>query len=369
MRKIGILTFWDVPNYGAFLQAYALQKILSKRYPTYDVRQIAYLNPIHYSVYYENSLKQRFRYWMINPKFYRELFNSKDKNDETSATRKFLDYYKVIPHFSVLTSRNISDLYMDVLVLGSDIIWDYTVKFFGKDRFLFGCGINAKRKISYAPGFGSARENQNVPAYVKKGLHDLDAISVRDKKSARIVKYISGRDARIVLDPTLLWEFREDPNIVKPFLSDYIVVYGSFFTDELIEGAIKYAKANRLKLVCLSSLDDRFEWCDQIVNQDEMNPFEWAGFFKYANAVMTCTYHGLMFSLIFNKKTVFNMTEFIYNKSESLVNELGLREVLVEYKTFEEKINWKWDYSVIMHKLEMMKKDSIEYLDFAIKGM
>ena len=50
--KIGIYTFWNVPNYGTFMQAYALQKIIGRIFPGDDVRQIAYLNPRHYKAYY-----------------------------------------------------------------------------------------------------------------------------------------------------------------------------------------------------------------------------------------------------------------------------------------------------------------------------
>lgn len=367
-KKIGILTFWNVPNYGAFLQAYALQKLLETRYPEYDVRQIPYLNQKHYNVYYSNSIKQNFRYWLINPKYYRALLSGKGTNKDVENTKKFLAYYDVIPHFTNIATGNIKDYTFDVLVLGSDIIWDFTVPFFGDDRYLFGVGINARKKLSYAPAFGSVSEKNSVPNYVKTGLRELDAISVRDEKSARIVEAISGKNAEVVLDPTLLWDFQNDLNIPKPTVSNYIVVYGSFFSEELVKGAKKYAEDNGLKLICLSSLDDRFEWCDEIINQDEMTPFEWVGYFKHASAVMTCTYHGLMFSIIFEKKIIFNMTEFIYNKSESFIDGLGMKEVLLNDLDFNAKMNWNWDYSIIYSKLNQMKSDSIGFLDSAIEG-
>lgn len=368
MKKIGILSFWNVPNYGAFLQAYALQCVLEKRYPTYEVRHIPYLNPKHFKVYYSNSIRQNYRYWMVNPKFYKALLTKYNRKTKVDKTKKFLEYYDEIPYFKDVTRDNINELSLDVLILGSDIIWDYSVPFFGNDRYLFGLGINAKNKISYAPAFGSVSKKQDVPEYVKKGLSELNAISVRDEKSAEIVEKVLGKKAKVVLDPTLLWDFNNDNNVQKPPVTNYIVVYGSFFTEELIDGAQKYAKDNGLKLICLSSLDDHFDWCDQIVDQNEMTPFEWLGYFKYANAVMTCTYHGLLFSLIFKKRIVFNMTEFIYNKSESFINNLDLKEVLVTYSDFDSKINWNWDYSKIINRLNIMKLDSIDFLDSAILG-
>ena len=52
MNDINILTFWGVPNYGTFAQAYALQASMQKAYPEYDVKQINYLCQKHYKQYY-----------------------------------------------------------------------------------------------------------------------------------------------------------------------------------------------------------------------------------------------------------------------------------------------------------------------------
>lgn len=368
MRKLGILTFWNVPNYGAFMQAYALQKVLDKRYRDFVVKQIPHLNRRHFDMYYSNSIKNRFSNWFINPHFYIELLKSKSKNCEVESIKKFLDYYRLIPNFENYYQKGINNIELDTLVLGSDIIWDYTVPFFGKDAYLFGCGINAKHKISYAPGCGSVKDGFFVPDYVVKGLRELEAISVRDENSAKIVKKITKKDVTIVLDPTLLWDFLNDPNIIKPKEDNYIIVYGSFFTDKMIKEAKEYSRSKNMKLICLSSLDDTFEWCDQVISLDRMTPFEWVGYFKYAKVVMTCTYHGLLFSLIFKKRIVFNMSEFIWNKSQSFINELELKEVLMDSYSFEEKVNWDWNYHNIDSRLKKMKERSYAFLDGAIYG-
>lgn len=363
MKRLGILTFWNVPNYGAFMQAYALQKVLENRYTDYDVKQIPYINQRHYDEYYSIFKISGFNYWLINPSFYKNIFRKIYRKNDIFSLKKFLDYYKVIPNFKHSINEKLS---LDTLVLGSDIIWDYSVPFFGNDEYFFGRGINASKKISYAPSFGSVKDGSDAPDYVVRGLRELDAISVRDLNSAEIVKTIINKKVPIVLDPTLLWDFSADKNIVKPQIERYIVVYGSFFPDELINEAKEYAEIHKLKLICLSSLDDDFDWCDEVVFQDEMNPFEWVGYFQQADAVMTCTYHGLIFSLIFEKKIIFYMTDFILKKSKLLIENLGLSDVLIHYKHFNEKIDWNWNYSVINDKLDNMKKNSLDFLDGAI---
>ena len=364
MKKIGILTFWNVPNYGAYMQAYALQKVLGDRFKEYEVYQIPYLNDKHYAVYY-SSINRQYTYWFINPKFYINLLKNKKRKEIVKCTKKFLDYYQEIPHENV----DIKKQKLDCLVLGSDIIWDYSVKFFGKDRYLFGLGIDAKKKISYAPSFGTIVSGKDAPEYVRKGLKELDYISVREEKSKSLVKEIADRDSAVVLDPTLIWRFDTDKNIVKPDIAEeYVIVYGSFFPDELIKGARDYCKKNGMKLICLSSLDDEHDWCDVIVNQDEINPFEWTGYFKHASAVMTCTYHGLLFGLIFKKKIIFNPTKFIMEKAESLIKDLEMEDVLIKYTTFLEKVNWNWDYIKQDEKLNVLRQNSIDYLDGAIRN-
>ena len=367
MRKIGILSFWNIPNYGGFMQLYALQKVLSKRYRDCDVKQIGYLNKKHFDAYY-SVFDKSFKYWFVNLKFYRKLFSNLKKYNEIKKIRNFIKYYEYIPSYDIKT-ENLDKLNLDILVLGSDIIWDYNIEFFGKDKYLFGNNIKASKKISYAPSFGTVTEKNKIPEYVKIGLKNLTDISVRDKKSKLIVEKICNKNVEIALDPTLMWNFMDDSNIVEPHIKEkYIIVYGSFFSDGLIKSAQKYCKANNIKIICLNSLDDTFKWCDLIINQEDLNPFEWAGYFKHADAIMTSTYHGLLFGLIFKRKIVFYPTDFIIQKAEELIEQLDLRKVLIEEKAFEEKILWDWNYEKIDKVINKEREKAFAYLDRNLKN-
>ena len=352
MKKIRILTFWGVPNYGCFLQAYALQKVLQNQFPDCDVKHIAHLHQKHYESYYEKSITG------LNVESLKNMLSNLRRYKDISSSKEFLKYYDVIPN------ERINDIdYMDSLILGSDIIWDYAISKLGNDPYLFGCNLEAYKKIAYAPSCGTVTSETAIPEYVKSSLQDLNSISVRDKKSQKIVENITGKCPMIVLDPTLLYDFNTDDNIKKPGINEkFIVVYGSYFTDVMIKEDQEYANENELSIVCLSSLDDKYSWCDITINQDKLTPFEWLGYFKYAESIMTCTYHGLLFGLIFKKKIVFNMTEFIMNKAEILIDELGLSEVLTSKTGFKEKISWDWDYRYISKKIDDMRTDSMKYL-------
>lgn len=361
MKEIGILTFWNVPNYGTFLQAYALQKSIAALDENYDVKQIAYLEPVHYRQYYAIN-NTKFRYGIIDPRTYfniaKRLFSNKIKE-----LKPFLDYYKdFIPCTAPLTKADLPAKHFDSVVLGSDIIWDYSIRFFNNDKFLFGDNLNSKNVISYAASFGTVKPETVCPEYVKNSLKKLSAISVRDENSKNLVKNYVNKNSTIVCDPTILWDFMNDSNIPEVEESKYIIVYGSSFKTELVKGCVDYAKKHNLQIICLDSLDDTFDWCDKNIKQNELNPFQWLAYFKHAERIFTCTYHGLMFSLIFNKKTIFSPTQFIMDKASSLIDYLELKPVLVDFNTFEEKADWKWDYNKINAKFDTLRQSSLQFL-------
>ncbi len=363
--KIGILTSWYVPNYGAFMQAYALQKVISKLRSDDEVLQIAYINKVHYDVYYSIFYTPH-KLFLINPYFYLDFIHRLKRLSKMKKLHAFFAYFASIPHTQELNDKSIRQENFDVVVLGSDIIWDYSQQSFGQDEFVFGNHLSAGKIIAYAPSFGTVKADRVPPAYVVGGLQKMSAIAVRDENSAKLVKKYTGRDVQVVLDPTLLMD-ANDENIIKPDLENYIVVYGSSFTPKLIRGAREYADSHGLKLVCLDSLDDNFYWCDVKISQEGLSPFAWCGYFKHAKAIFTCTYHGLLFGLIFQKPLIFSPTQFILDKASSLIDYLDLRQVLVEMTDFAEKANWDWDYSRINAKFAVMREKSMTYLRESLK--
>lgn len=363
MRKIGILSLWSVPNYGSFWQMYALWNAAAEICPKAEVKQIAYLHKTHYGMYYDLVWKPS-SHWMVSRYFYKNLLQRLTHYQNLQDTRKFLRYYEAIPHTESMRGDALKQHPFDVVILGSDIIWDYSMDVFGHDPHLFGMGLNSKMIVSYAPSFGTVKKDRTPPDYVVQGLQRLKQISVRDQNSADLVKQYTGRMAEVVLDPTFLIHFDQIAQIQKPKeTKPYIVVYGSRFSGKLIRGAVEYAKEHNLKLICLDSGGDQFDWCDEVIPQNQLDPFMWASYFKYADSIFTCTFHGLMFGLLFEKPLIFSPTSFILDKASSLIRYLELQEVLVEGEnSFREKREWNWDYSVIGEKLGALRERSLAFL-------
>lgn len=351
---IGIYTFWNVPNYGTFAQAYALQKAVQKAFPDRDVKQIAYLDSAHYDSYY--SRWPKCHVW--NKKFFKELTvrNSKQAKEKCAL---FLENYKLIPHTEEFSKENLEKARFNTVILGSDIIWDYSFECFNHDEFLFGLNFTADNIVSYAASFGTIRKTDSHPDYVISGIRKMKHITVREQNSADIVKDITGRTVPIVLDPTWLWDFNADPMIEKSPYDNYVVVYGQDFTNKFIEEVTSFCKKNKYKIICLDCNNDNYTWCDVLIKQNELSPFQWLGIFKGAEAVATSTFHGVTFALIFQKKLAFCKSDFILAKAGDFLKKVGLYELYTkENASATEMLERVWDYEQINCAVNKMREKS-----------
>lgn len=359
---IGIQTLWNVPNYGTFIQAYALQKIVEK-ISNRDVVQVAHLDQKHFDFYYDYKKYLRSGK-KLGRSFLRSLYY---KNPDTSdKMRIFSNAYNCIPHTETIASENIDQFKFNKVILGSDILWDYTLEPFNQDKFLFGvpfeCEIN-----SYAASFGTVTVGDKYPDYVVRAISKMKCISVRDEKSALIVEDITGSKPPIVLDPTWLWDFSNDENIIEPEDDNYILVYGQDFTESFVDNLIHFAKKRDLKIIALDCNSDNYKWCDKLVHQSELDPFLWVGYFKKAKYIATSTFHGLTFSLIFKKKFAFCKTDFIMAKAGHFLKDLGLFEKFTaQNNSVEEMIDGDWNYKYINAVIDSQRTKSIQFLHHTI---
>ena len=362
--QTGILTFWNVPNYGTFIQAYALQKTVEMLTSKSTVHQIAYLHPTHFDFYYSMTGNQKF----TSLSFYKQLLHNL-LLDHSRRDRKsqFLNAYRTIPHTSEFGRKDLARAKFDTVILGSDIIWDFSFSIFGNDPYLFGVGLNTNKKIAYSASFGTIKPDDDFPSYVKEGLSQLEHISVRDQNSAQIIQRLCGFTPTITLDPVWLWDFNNDPNIETPEYQNYIAVYGQDFTQEFIENLIQYAKHANKTLICLDCNDDNPDWCDVLIKQQDMSPYQWLGFFKNAECIATSTFHGLTFGLLFNKRTAFCKTPFIMAKAELLLTELDLYDLFLKDNDVAAMLNHSWDYQSINQVIQKKRADSLSFLRRALE--
>jgi len=342
--KVGILTFHDGINHGAYLQCLALLKIISNI--GYEVEVINYKN---------------FRHWLNEYKCFLMVKNPNLLFKNIIKIIKFKKEQKQFPLSKfTFSGSHVAQNFYDRIVVGSDIVWNFKNPLFGFDPIYFGHFLNTNKLISYAASFGAIDKGEFIPEYAKIGLGRFNEISVRDLNSLEIVKQLGRTDGKIVLDPVFLYDFAEhEINCNK---SDFILVYGHLRNTNNIAQLKKFALKNGLKTIAVAYYQS---WCDE--NIVAVSPFEWIGYFKKAKYIVTSTFHGTIFSIKYNKNFITIPNVYIYNKIEYILNLLELRHRIggKEVK-LDDIFTKKIDYTEINRKLNKHIIDSLGFLNKAL---
>ena len=262
----------------------------------------------------------------------------------------------------------------DYIVCGSDQIWNISEKVDDKSICYFlNCNGNFK-KISYAASFGDniieveKQKEKFIPL-----LKDFSNISVRENDAKEFLK-LNGIDSELTIDPTLLLDKMEWNNIAKDLEINepYILYYSVNSRQYSIDITKKISKKmNGIKVINLvlhpkSGLSG-FEY------KIDCNPEEFLALVKNAKMICTNSFHGTVFSIIFEKPFIamFDMHDGQMIKEErkyTLLKELGLesRIYTVKSKIDVEKI-LDTDYKESKKKLDDLKRKSLEYIKESLK--
>ena len=360
--KIGILSMHRILNYGSFFQAYSLKRILESLghevvFVDYKVRwtKDSILQYKEKSFPYLRMLKRM--------ALHRYDYN---KRKQDPLYKYFQPCYEMLGLESDYHFRT----KVDVLIIGSDEVFNCLQKNVdvGYSLELFGKNNRAKKLISFAASFGDTTlekiEKYHVGEELGRLLSRFDAISVRDQNSAGIVQHLCGTVPLQHMDPALLANLENDEWKKCP-LEHFMIVYGYYHRFSLEEGEAisSFASKRGLKLLILNapqSFGDTFIRC---------RPDEMLGYFKKAEYVITDTFHGTIFSVIYHKpmaifcRTPQNTTYSNENKLLDLVDKLGLRSQLVtKPETLPDILDSKINFDVLDDIRNNERDKAIEYL-------
>lgn len=303
-RKVGILTFHWADNYGAVLQAYSLQAAVSAF--GYDVSIINY-NPHGKNVsdgifrrYYAGFAKNLLCNILLIPNYFKLLKRKKKFSQFRSI------FFNLTPGaYSVKDILEFED--WSDMISGSDQVFNIDVNVAPSVYYLpfTKTGLN---KIAYAPSFGFSEFSDEIDNKIVGPLSSFDFLSCRETDGARHISELTDRECHVVLDPVLLntqdfWvNMCKEPNVG----SDYILIYDLLGGQNLVTLAhkIREEKNKKLKIVCVTTkkfLKHSYD-VDQIIW--DAGPEEFVGFFKKAAYVVTDSFHGCAFALLFNKPLV-----------------------------------------------------------------
>lgn len=325
MKKIGICTLYFGNNFGAILQAFALQEVLKEM--GHDVEFIK-VKDIQINMNQPNA----------------DLFEE---------SRKYINLNENV-------FDKVKDKY-DAIIVGSDEMWNINNRTFEHLEEYFGKNLNADKIVSYAPSANGVTCEQLKEFYGDKvKFEEFHHISARDEGTQKLVKDVSGRDATLVLDPTLLVsDFSKYATNPFPNLKDYIILYGYKFSEEEKNKIIKFAKEKNKKIY---SLVFELDWAETLY----VDIFGFLGVIKNADYMMTNTFHGTLFALILekefavfsnkNSKVVDIINKFQFQERDG-INASDLNEI------FSRKVNYE---KINKLKLEH-RKSSLNYLENVIK--
>ena len=346
--KIGILTFHNAINPGAYAQTFALMNIIKNF--VHEVEIINYIRPTATFLYLLN------------------IFLNKNPTGVFLRAKRHLKYrtcqkrFNLNPKNFVISSMKLKTDKYDVVIVGSDCVWSYQRLLMGPGRIFFGIGLHPEKKLLYYAASCTANIDDIPPNFVIDGLKKFSTISVRDKNSKDIVKKYVGVDAEIVLDPTFLFDFSGYE--ILPKAKDYLLVYA---VDQLNDSQIKQIKNFAMqKNIQLIAIHHKLKWCDK--NVIAVDPFEWMGYFKNATYVVTTTFHGTIFSIKYNTNFCVVDNSRIHNKTQTILSELNLQNrVISNNNSIENIFNNKIDYNMVNSKLNFLKNKSLNFLKMALK--
>lgn len=335
MMRIGIITFHRAINYGAALQCWALQKYLEKTGNTCCVidyrcenveRTYKILNLKEYLR--RNGLKSKMGYLLSRLRHWHNMLL------RNNAFKKFQE-----SSFNLSETSNIRNI--DAIIAGSDQIWNPQLTGGVDDVYILKNDLfDSVRKIAYAVSGEDQCFTERDINIIKGVLGEFYAVSFREESLARLFgqRY---NDYEVCIDPTMLLKASDYEEIVSDRMinGQYLFLYQVVPSQDAVLFAKRVARERGLQFVFLNSKFDFFTAEKNI--KEVVGPREFLSLIKYASLVITTSFHGLAFSIIYKR-------QFCYFKSgKTSRQENLLKQLSLEYR--------------IVNKKGLCSKDVIDY--------
>lgn len=359
--KIGIITFHRADNVGAVLQSWALQQYLIRLgHQAYIVDYRCKAIESDYDVWNPRILWSKKNIFRSLHQYVNRIKYCKLRKEKKALFERFRFLHLKLT-CPVRTIESIPKL--DVYITGSDQVWN-TASTRGVDPFYF-LDFPAITKISYAASTEKKAFYQVPDKYkdkMKNALKKIDALSVRETwLRNELETFLSPKDVYVCVDPVfLLPKELYDKISICPQGKPYVFVYQVVESEMCSIIANSLANKYNLEVVYMhasqSTCEGRHLYC--------YGPSEFLGYISNAQYIITTSFHGMAFSLIFQKE-FWVVDTGMSNRQKNLLNMLGLtnRIITSENDSFESTI----DYEIVSSKFQKFIDDSKAFLKSSIK--
>lgn len=365
--KIGIITFHHAKySYGAVLQSLATCLVCKQLGAEAEL------------INYENSDEQKGikdQHSSVTDKFRRKInyfirmylysgcknpFLHKDNIDKV--------YESLSPPYRHI--EQMKDLEYDVLITGSDQVWNPQITG-GLDPAFFLCFGIAQKRISYASSMGTYHISMNEQATFASLLDRYDAISVREQFAKEQLQALCKQEIRVVLDPTLLltkeqWfqhfgiGTNENSKERQPFILTFFVGSGLENNWEEVQ---KYVEYYHLPVWNIQSHKHKSKHTDKVLFVPSVKEF--LQYISDATVIITNSFHGTAFSINFGKEFIPILAKANPARVQNLLNEVNLNERI---NIPVSKLKTEIDYQSVWKCLDKKREYSISWLRNQIKN-
>lgn len=359
-KKVGVISNYDIQNYGNRLQNYAVCNVLEKLgFEPYTLIK----SDMSYEPYVLMGKKARLKYLIysiLNPakaKAMRRQFGYPNR------VNHFYAFEKLFPHMDI--RKNDEWRSLDYYALGSDqVLHPFYVE---KMEELSVSNLSEEqlgRTVMISPSFGVSNIDTELYPTYRSFLSKVNSLSCREKEGAELMQRICGREVPVVIDPTMLLTAEEWRRVSasiqakKPYILKFFLGDEPQHTTAAIDA---YAKEHDLEVRKL--LDE------QDVDTYFAGPSEFLWLVDHAQYICTDSFHGSVFSILFHKKFfVFprsGMGKTMGSRITTLLDTYGLENRLVDEKIFWEQ---EVDYGPVEQILNRKREEYREYLADSLKG-
>lgn len=343
-KVIDLITYHRAYNYGAVLQTLATVEFFSKQ--GYIVNVIDYTpkylqnfgtlrNTFNQVDNKKQGFIKRFIFTIIKTPSYKKLKRVFSKFIEMNF--KLTDSYNSIE--DLIRNKPTADFFCS----GSDQIWNnYYTGEFDKAFFLDFVSKNDKC-ISFSSSFGKNKFDDKEKEEIKKLLKKYNLLSVREQDGKALLDELSIKPNMVLYDPTLLvdsnyWDNFSGRRIIK---DKYILVYQLHGDSDAYEKALEYAKNKKLKVVRIITMFHQVRiGCKNIIVPKIP---EFISLFKYAECIFTDSFHGTVFSIIFEKKVGVRLPVRFSNRITSFLSSIDSTNIIInDLNSWNKDVNNKY---------------------------
>jgi len=374
MKKVAVITFFQSQdNYGQLLQCFALQKTLQKLGTSPCVIRYGFHRPYYLWLQRRIMFSKTGFYLLRNniKSFYHEYIKSKYPN---RYFNRFRHNHIVFTHrcYNSLEDLQRNPPKADIYITGSDQVWAQLLSSYNNRSFFLDFGGSSIKRIAYAPSFAIENYPDELLGELQLLLNNFDAISVREKTGVSICEKV-GVHAHLVLDPTLLLTI-DDYNelFVTVNNNKYCFAYHVNITtsDELYwQSASKYNERHGIITYATFANPQNDIEMEILTGAVYVYPTipQWLGWIKNAEYVLTSSFHGIVFSILFHVPFVVCLRKEGMFAGNDRITTL-LTSVCLDYRIIssetgiESILSREIDWYEVDKRLSELRRDSFAFL-------